>query len=209
MDQYSKEERREYNRLYRIKNKEKILTENKIYYLKHQDKLRNRAFKRYHKLKKKKLNYGEHLIQIQREHIRLHQVVSKQRLYSNEGNIYINKDLLLYETILSQGRGKPSDTLSELWILLIDKYSNGWVWTNYDLMVDSKQHAFIDLFKSYDKVKLDMNAFTYYTQVCKVAFYYYSNLWKYEKATNSSYKNFIKLSYDKSFAEKGNWKEKF
>lgn len=125
---------------------------------------------------------------------------------------YIDKEEMMYETILSQGKCKVTDKLSVMLWTLVERYAHAWNWYDEDIKQDAMQHAFIDAFLSYNKVDLSKNAFTYYTQVIKIAFYWILNQWKYEKPTNDRYKAFIKLSYDKEYMGTGGvttWKDAF
>jgi len=125
---------------------------------------------------------------------------------------YLNKDVLIYETIISQGKGKPTDKLCSYWSILIDNYSNGQSnnsWgpsinngNSYDNIMDAKQNAFLILtlkgYMNFDVERNQRNPFNYYSEIIKRSFWFSFNTWYYEKLRNKIYigtvKNYIPLS---------------
>lgn len=184
MDNYTKEKRKEYNKKYRNANKEKIV----LYYINNKEIIKKRTLERYYKIKHQKQyikNNTSRKVWVAQERLKL----------QGDDNRYIDKETLLYHTILSKGMGKPNEILEYAFILLIDNFSKGWTWHDYEIMNDSKQRAYIDLHKGFHTVDIERDIFTYYTQIIKISFYQMINQWRFEKPT-SQYKDFIKISFD-------------
>lgn len=88
---------------------------------------------------------------------------------------YIQKNILLYETILSKGKGKPTKKLEAMFLKLskgvfAKRRVEAW---DADLQKDVYQHGFMVLWTKWQSVnekKFDDRIFNYYTEVLKRGF---------------------------------------
>jgi len=144
---------------------------NKNYYKKNRAHLNKKALDRYHG----RLNSPKSIL-----------VLSADTSKVISTKYYLDKEDLLYQTIISQGKGKPTDKLVRGWLLLIEKFGASWNFKTNDDKIDAEQNAFVDLwvrgYKLYNENKGD--PFRYYTEIIKRSFWMSFNIWNYEKVNN-------------------------
>lgn len=97
---------------------------------------------------------------------------SKELPTKENGNYYVRNKDLLPEIIKCRDRGKISEYLGEMLLLIVNNYARRSNWSNYTYKDDMKGHAMVHLTNAALKFdpKRSQNPFAYYTQVTKNAF---------------------------------------
>ena len=85
---------------------------------------------------------------------------------------YLNNKSLLAEVIKSKEQGGITDELANMFVVLVNKYSNKNNWGGYTFKEEMAGDALLLLCRTWDKFDHERfdNAFAYYTQIVKNAF---------------------------------------